>query len=171
MPPPDIERIEQLALAVEQWKEEPLRETARELVKAVLSLHASGLERILSLVGAKGDCGSEILAACAADELVASLLMLHNLHPRNLSERVEEALESVRPYLHSHGGNVELLAIDEGVVRLRLQGSCHGCPSSAATLKDSIERAILAAAPDVAAIEVDQPDAQQPHDLLQISTV
>jgi Fe-S cluster biogenesis protein NfuA/nitrite reductase/ring-hydroxylating ferredoxin subunit len=62
---------------------------------------------------------------------------------------VRGALEEVRPYLESHGGNVELLAIGDGVVRLRLQGSCSGCPSSSATLQLAIEDAIRKAAPDV----------------------
>jgi Fe-S cluster biogenesis protein NfuA len=61
----------------------------------------------------------------------------------------------VKPYLHSHGGNVELLGIEEGVVRLRLHGSCHGCPSSSATLKNTIEEAIMEKAPDVAGIRVE----------------
>ena len=81
---------------------------------------------------------------------------------------MQQALEKVRPYLFSHGGNVELLEVtDEGAVSLRLEGSCHGCPSSQITLKYSIEEAIYAAAPDVTAIHVqgtveNQPVAQQP---------
>jgi Fe-S cluster biogenesis protein NfuA len=68
---------------------------------------------------------------------------------------VRRALDKVRPYLHSHGGDVELLGISEGTVRLHLEGSCHGCPSSQVTLQTTIERAIYEAAPDVVAIEVD----------------
>ena len=59
------------------------------------------------------------------------------------------ALDEVRPYLASHGGDVELLGVEDGVVRLRLEGSCNGCPSSAMTLKLAIEEAIARAAPDV----------------------
>ena len=54
----------------------------------------------------------------------------------------------MRPALKSHGGEVTLLGVDDGVVRLKMEGSCHGCPSSAATLKNTIEEAIIAAAPD-----------------------
>ena len=86
---------------------------------------------------------------------MASLLLLHGLHPLDLEARVRQALEQVRPYLRTHGGDVELLGVDDGVVRLRMQGSCHGCPSSAVTLKHTIEEAIYDAAPDVAAIEVE----------------
>ena len=69
--------------------------------------------------------------------------------------RVEAALDSVRPYLGSHGGDVELLEVaDDGVVRLRLLGSCNSCPSSSVTLELAVEDAIEAAAPEVASIEV-----------------
>jgi Fe-S cluster biogenesis protein NfuA len=61
----------------------------------------------------------------------------------------------VRPYLRSHGGSVELLGVDDGVVRLRLEGNCHHCPSSAVTMKQTIEEAILGKAPEVAAVEVE----------------
>ena len=66
-----------------------------------------------------------------------------------------QALDKVRPYLGSHGGNVELLGVEDGVVRLRLQGSCDGCPSSQVTLKYAIEEGIYAVAPDITAIEVE----------------
>jgi Fe-S cluster biogenesis protein NfuA len=94
--------------------------------------------------------------------LISSLLLLHGLHPQDLEERVAAALERVRPDLHAHGGDVELLSIDDGVVRLRMQGNCDGCPSSAATLKFTIEQAIYAAAPDVAAIEVEGIESPPP---------
>ena len=66
-----------------------------------------------------------------------------------LEQRIVDALDEVRPYLESHGGNVELLAVEEATVRLRLQGSCSGCPSSTMTLKLAIEKAIQKAAPEV----------------------
>ncbi|HEX6493096.1 MAG TPA: NifU family protein, partial [Candidatus Dormibacteraeota bacterium] len=93
--------------------------------------------------------GSALLAALAGDDRVGSVLMLHGLHPVDTATRVQQALDSVRPYLASHGGNVELLGVEDGVVRLRLEGSCKGCPSSAATLRTAIEEAIATFAPDV----------------------
>ena len=67
-----------------------------------------------------------------------------------------EALDQVRPYLGSHAGGVELLGVDAaGVVHLRLEGSCDGCPSSVQTVKLAIERAIEEAAPEVAGVEVE----------------
>jgi Fe-S cluster biogenesis protein NfuA/nitrite reductase/ring-hydroxylating ferredoxin subunit len=89
------------------------------------------------------------------DDLVASLLVLHGLHPLNVEMRIARALDRVRPYLGSHGGDVKLLGVNEGVVHLRLEGSCHGCPSSTVTMKLAIERAIEEAAPEVVRIEVE----------------
>ena len=95
------------------------------------------------------------LDALAADELVSGLLLVHGLHPYDVTTRVAGALDSVRPYLGSHGGDVELLGVDDdGVVRLRLLGSCDSCPSSTVTLQLAVEGAIQAAAPEVTSIEV-----------------
>ena len=108
-----------------------------------------------------GQLNDEVLAALAADELVANLLIVHGLHPYGVDLRVEQALESVRPYLGSHGGDVELLEVtDAGVVRLRLLGSCNGCASSSVTLKLAVEGAIESAAPEVTAIEVEEAPAE-----------
>jgi Fe-S cluster biogenesis protein NfuA len=99
--------------------------------------------------------GPSAVSEFAADGLVASLLLLHGLHPVDFGTRVRSALDSVRPLLRSHGGGVELLGVADGVVRLRLEGSCHGCPSSAQTLRDAIETALYEAAPDLAGLEVE----------------
>jgi len=136
------------------------RERAEELVRLVADLYGAGLERLLTIVDDAGHVDDEVLAALAADDVVASLLLVHGLHPYDVTTRVEQALEGVRPYLGSHGGDVELLEVsDEGVVRLRLLGSCDGCPSSSVTLKLAVEGAIEAAAPEITTIEVDEPTA------------
>ncbi len=135
------------------------RERAEELVRLVADLYGAGLERVLTIVDDAGQLDDEVLAALAADDVVASLLLVHGLHPYDVTTRVEQALEGVRPYLGSHGGDVELLEVDEDIVRLRLLGSCDGCPSSSVTLKLAVEGAIEAAAPEITAIEVDEPTA------------
>jgi len=98
-----------------------------------------------------------LIDALVEDDLIASILLLHGLHPIDLETRVRQALEKVRPLLRSHGGNVELLGCSGGVVRLRMLGSCDGCPSSAMTLRHAIEAAIYEKAPDVTGIELDKP--------------
>jgi Fe-S cluster biogenesis protein NfuA/nitrite reductase/ring-hydroxylating ferredoxin subunit len=137
------------------------RERAEELVRAVVDLYGKGLERMLDTLYDAGRLDDDALDALAGDELVAGLLVVHGLHPYDLRTRVERALDSVRPYLGSHGGDVELIEVTEGqVVRLRLLGSCDGCPSSSVTLTLAVEGAVEAAAPEVTGIEVETPE---PH--------
>jgi len=154
------ERIEQLLDALGTGG--PLaRQRAEELVRVVVDLYGAGLERLLEIAGP--GLPESTVDALAADELVSGLLVVHGLHPYALSERVERALESVRPYLRSHGGDVELLGIDEGpqgcTVGLRLLGHCDGCAGSSATLRSAVEGAIETAAPEVVRIDVAEPTA------------
>lgn len=133
------------------------RERAEDLVREVTDLYGGGLQRILEVLDERALLDDATLDALTADELVASLLIVHGLHPKDVGTRVSEALDSVRPYLGSHGGDVELLDIsDDGVVSLRLLGSCNGCPSSSVTLKLAVEGAIESAAPEVTSIQVEQ---------------
>jgi Fe-S cluster biogenesis protein NfuA len=149
-----LQRLDALLREAEESADPASSARTREIVQAILDLHGTGLERLLGHVDAAGEAGASILDACANDEVVSGLLLLHGLHPLELEARVLRALEQVRPALRSHGGNVALVDVRDGIVRLRLEGSCHGCPSSAATMKLTIEEAILADAPEVAAIEV-----------------
>ncbi len=150
-----MERLEALIHEIEAFTDPTVRETAEEIVQALLELHGSGIERMLEIVDAAGDAGQPIINEIAADTMARHLLLLHGLHPVALEDRVRQALDRVRPYMASHGGFVELLGIPDGVVHLRLQGSCHGCPSSLLTLQLSIEKEIMDLAPDVAGIEVE----------------
>jgi Fe-S cluster biogenesis protein NfuA/nitrite reductase/ring-hydroxylating ferredoxin subunit len=129
------------------------RETARVAVQELLELYGEGLRRLSD--GVVAQAGADALRAAAADDLVAHLLLLHDAHPDPVESRIMRALDEVRPYLESHGGNVELLDVTAGVAHLRMEGSCSGCPSSSVTLKLAIEQAIEKAAPDVERIEAE----------------
>jgi Fe-S cluster biogenesis protein NfuA len=156
-------RIEELLARLRAAGDPAVAETAEEVVRLVVELYGAGLERTVELGG------PEVLERLVEDELVASLLVLHGLHPKDTETRVVEALDQVRPYLGSHAGGVELLGVDpEGVVHLRLEGSCDGCPSSTQTVKLAIERAIEAAAPEVTAVEVENFTREREPQLLQI---
>ncbi len=94
-----------------------------ELLQCVMGLYGAGLERVLESVG------PDAVRRLADDELVGNLLVLNDLHPDDVDTRVQRALDQVRPYLGSHAGGVSLSGVDaEGVVHLRLEGSCDGCP-------------------------------------------
>jgi Fe-S cluster biogenesis protein NfuA len=148
------DRIETLIGELGTIAEPRARETAEELVRRLLEFYGAGLARMVELVGASS-AAAPLLAGFEGDDLVATLLLLHGIHPRDLAERVVAALDRVRPTLGAHGGDVTLLGIEGGIVRLRLEGSCHGCPSSLLTMKSAIEREIAAAAPEVGGIEVE----------------
>jgi Fe-S cluster biogenesis protein NfuA len=155
------DRIEQLIGRLEATLDGPSFDVAEDLLRSVTELYGAGLARMVEL--AAGSPG--LIDDFAGDELVSSLLLVHGLHPRSLEARVEEALAHVRPMLAAHQGDVELLDIDPsaGAVRLRLLGSCDGCPSSSVTLQLAVERAIVDAAPEIIHIDVDEPSPAPPH--------
>jgi Fe-S cluster biogenesis protein NfuA len=150
-----LKSIEALVHRIEKLADPALTATAKELVQLLMDLHGAGIERMLEIINQTATSGPSIIDALGRDDLVRSLLLLYGFHPIALKSRVQQALEKTRPYLKSHGGNVELAGIDDsGAVTLRLEGNCHGCPSSSATLKLAVEEAIYDAAPDVTAIIV-----------------
>ena len=100
-----------------------------------------------------------------------SLLLLHDLHPLDVDARIQRALDQVRPYLGSHAGGVQYLGVTgEGVARLRLEGSCHGCPSSTVTVQLAIKGAVEDAAPEVTEVVVEGVTAPPAGPLLQIGS-
>jgi len=141
------ERIETL-IAASATGGAVFQERAEELVRLVADLYGAGLERLLDLLHEREVLSDDVLAALAGDDLVAGLLLVHGLHPYGARTRIEQTLAGVP--------HVELLDVsDDGVVRLRMLGSCA---SSAAALKVSVRDAIEAAAPEVTAIEVEEPE-------------
>lgn len=124
------------------------RAQAEELLRALITLYGEGLRRVICAIERAPDA-PRILGDICADPFVASLLLVHDLHPVPLRARIEGALDKARPYIRSHGGEVEVLAVEDGIVELRLSGTCDGCPASSATMKLTIEREIRAVAPEV----------------------
>jgi Fe-S cluster biogenesis protein NfuA/nitrite reductase/ring-hydroxylating ferredoxin subunit len=155
-----VARVETLLGDMASLPDPGTREKATAVVQALLDLYGEGLERIVERVAERDD--GALAEALAGDELVSHLLILHGLHPVPLEARVRAALDEVRPYLESHGGNVDLVGLDGGIARLRLEGSCSGCPSSTMTLKLAIEDAINKAAPDVEGIEAEGAASSEP---------
>ena len=149
-----IQRVEELTAQVEQLPDPVARRTAQDLVSAVIDMYGQGLERIVEVLDEDESAG-EIKQQIADDGIVASLMLIHDLYPVPVEERVAEALDNVRPYMESHGGNVELVSLEEGVARIRLEGSCDGCPASSSTLELAIKTALEETAPDLLGIEVE----------------
>ncbi len=150
-----VERVQELQAALETCGESVPRGLAEELVSAVVQMYGAGLERIVGSVSEAGPDGEQIAASLLDDPLVATLLLIHDLHPVSLEQRVQQALDSVRPYMESHGGNVELLSLEDGVARIHLRGSCSDCSASSVTLELAIKQALEEAAPDLEGLEVE----------------
>ncbi|GLZ12932.1 hypothetical protein Acsp04_31670 [Actinomadura sp. NBRC 104425] len=147
--------LERLLARLEQTPG-PTAETALDAVAVLTEVYGEALARVLDRTG-PGPA-----AALADDELVGHLLALHGLHPATVEQRVRGALEQVRPYLRSHGGDVELSGVDGGVARVRLTGGCGSCASSARTLETAVRDAVLAAVPEVTAVEQVPPGPDGP---------
>jgi Fe-S cluster biogenesis protein NfuA/nitrite reductase/ring-hydroxylating ferredoxin subunit len=150
-----LDRVQQLSAQLDELPDPEARRLAQDLVSAIIAMYGDGLERIMATVASARDAGATILDQLAQDGAVASLLLIHDLYPVSLEERVHEALETVRPYMESHGGNVELVSLQDGVAKLVLQGSCNGCSASRATLELAIKQALEEHAPDLAGLEVE----------------
>ena len=148
----------------------------RELVARVESLlgdlDARATGAVQALVELYGEALARVVAGAdpTEDELLSHLLLVHDLHPVDVETRVRRALDDVRPYLGSHGGDVELVAVEEGVARVRLGGTCNGCPSSSVTLRNAIEEAIMQAAPELERVDAEGVTEPQPA-LVQIGSL
>jgi Fe-S cluster biogenesis protein NfuA/nitrite reductase/ring-hydroxylating ferredoxin subunit len=144
-----IARVQELTGRLEHLDDPACRNLAEELTSAVVQMYGAGLERIVELA----DAGTR--DEMSKDSLVAGLLMIHDLYPVPIEERVVQALDTVRPYMESHGGNVELLGIEDGIAKLRLEGSCKSCRASSSTLELAVQQALQDAAPDLLGMDVE----------------
>ena len=108
--PAAVARVDALLGEVEALPDPAARETATALAQALLELHGEGLGRLIGHVSDQ----AELAAAVGDDPVVANMLLLHGLHPVPLEQRVRGALDEVRPYLETHGGNVELVGVEDG---------------------------------------------------------
>ena len=104
-----LDRVQQLTAQIDELPDARARELAQELVAAVIAMYGDGLARIMDVIARSREAGATILDELSQDGAVASLLLIHDLYPVSLEERVIEALDTVRPYMESHGGNVELV--------------------------------------------------------------
>jgi Fe-S cluster biogenesis protein NfuA len=153
------ERVEKLAAKLENAGDPETRAAALDLVQSVVQLHGLALARMLEALASTPE-GEAALLEAVNDDLVSAMLLLHGLHPDELETRVLRGIEKVRPYLKSHGGDVELADVRDGIVRLVLHGSCESCPSSSLTLKTAVEEALFEAAPDIVEIVAENAAAQ-----------
>lgn len=150
------EKIQSLLDYFEQETSPETHSHALELVRALMDLHGNCFSQIVSAIADRGDPGKEILNSLIEDEAVSGLLILYGLHPLSLTERVKRAVEDLTKTLKSHNATVELIAIAEGVVRLRLTANGNGCHSSASALKQLITETMMGVAPDAGEMSIEE---------------
>lgn len=148
-----VARTEALLRQIEALEEGQGKSLAIECIQALFELYGEGLARLVNQETQQQS--AKLLERCKQDELLSHLLLLHGLHPDDVESRVQQALDEVRPYMETHGGNVELLGVRAGVAYLRLVGSCHGCAASSTTMKLAVEKAIQKFAPDLLGVEAE----------------
>jgi Fe-S cluster biogenesis protein NfuA len=156
-----LQSIERMLGEIEGSADPALRTSVRQLVQSVMDLHGAGLDRILELIRADSAGGESLIHKLGRDELVASLLVLYGLHPLHLEARITEGLDKARARLRSHQGEVELLSVRDGVVRLRLHANGHGCGSTGQALKELVEDAVYQCAPDIASLVIEDAGEKQ----------
>jgi Fe-S cluster biogenesis protein NfuA len=150
-------RIEELVRRLDEIPNRESRDTARALMEAILELHGAGMERMMDIVFEQGDTGRAAIRRFAADELISSLLLLHDLHPDDLETRVHRALAKTH-------GNAELVSVFEGVVRVRLTGG--GCG-----LRDSVEALVRDAAPDLVELVMEETIQPPSNDFVPLASI
>jgi Fe-S cluster biogenesis protein NfuA len=150
-----LQRIGELVDELEKISDPELRASTKSLVQLLLDLHSAGLERVMEIVACGGESGQRTADELGRDPLVSSLLVLYGLHPLDLQSRIAQAVERIQPRVRKGGGELELLRIDNGGVRLHLQMARHICGSTAKSLKAMVEDALYEAAPDLSHLSIE----------------
>ena len=150
------QQLDALVRAFEQLPFPEVREMVFDLLQAVDTMHRLGMGRLVVALQAHGQ--ADLLERVAQDPIIHSLFLLYDLIPGAELAEVEAALDSVRPYIHGHGGAVEILDVADGVVHLRLSGACQGCSGAATTLKRGVEAALRQGFPGFKAMVVHEPE-------------
>lgn len=145
----DIQSLESLTT---DWDEQQ-QNTLQALKQAHDDLNKEAFTRMIRALKS-APIALAILKEAIGDEVVYAVLRYHGILKATLHERVEDALDSVRPYLKNHGGNVELVEIRQpDTVVIRLLGACDGCPASSLTLSEGVEKAIKEYCPEITTIK------------------
>lgn len=152
----ELERLVQAITSLEGlvagW-DESQRLTVQALKTAIEDLNKEAFKRLIRAL--KDDTAARAsLGRAVTDPLVYGVLRFHGLVKESLQARIERALDEVRPFMATHGGDVELVAVKPpDTVEVRLIGSCHGCPASSQTLTEGVEKAIRGHCPEILHIQ------------------
>jgi len=163
------ERVETLLAELGSQAGPQAAATAEELVSCLVELYGAGLASIVRIIGSD-PAGQALMERLACDPLVESLLLLHDLHPLPVADRVQRAIEAVMPQLGAHAGAAEFAGLDQtGAVRIRLELTDHGRQAHAGAVQEALEQAVADAAPDASGVRFEVVAAASELPLLQIT--
>jgi Fe-S cluster biogenesis protein NfuA len=151
----DMQRIGGLVQEIDSIADPAVRAASKNLVQSLMDLHGAALEKALDIVAEAGEPGMDIIDRLGRDSLVSSVLILYGLHPEDLESRVVKAVNRVRPQLRKQGCEVELLGVNDGAIRLRVEAGSHTCSSTAKTVQAILERALYDGAPDMTSLAIE----------------
>ena len=141
------------AVAALEGLDPAARKVAEELKEAIEAVHRAGLVTMVQAMRAD-DGARAVLFELIDDPAVRLLLSLHGIIRPDPITHAGQVLDSVRPQLHSHGGDVSLVGIEDGTAFVRLEGACNGCSMSSVTLRNLVEEALVQGVPSISAVEV-----------------
>lgn len=157
-----LDRVSELVSGLLEHADPSVAAAAEELVDWLDVYHREGLGRLVEMI--RHWRGELFLEQAALDPVVGELLATYSLGvdvDQATTDRVVQlALDEVRPYVHSHGGEIEVLSVAEGVVRLRMHGTCNGCTAAGDTVADRIEVALREHWIDFRRVELEEPTAE-----------
>ncbi len=151
---------------MEEIEDGKTREEVFALLEGIDVLHRQGFGRILDLIGSLG--GPQAVEQISQDPIVRTLLEMYDLPEADEQMQVERVLEDVYPYFQSHGGKLNLLGVENGRVRVRLSGSCEGCPGTATTLQRVVEEALREGFPAFKELVAEEPPPPAPKNIVQL---
>ena len=149
-----VRKLGELVTRFDEMPDSPQKTTGRELVQLLMDVHSQGLERMLELVFESRESGSALIDRLGRDDAAGGLLLLYSLHPDAFETRVHNAVERLQSRLRKLSCAIQLLAAENGVVRVQLEKGGHSCGSSAHELRTIVENGIFELAPDVTSLEI-----------------
>lgn len=149
-----VRKLGELIAQFDQMPDSTQKSAGKELVQLLMDVHGQGLERMLELVFESRESGSALIERLGKDDVAGGLLLLYSLHPDALETRIQTAIERIRPRLRKLSCAIELLSIENAVVRVELTKGGHSCGSSTRELQAIVEGGIYELAPDIASLEI-----------------
>jgi hypothetical protein len=152
----DLQKVGALVQDLQAIADPASQSAAKELVRVLMSIHGAGLQRIQEILKRSGELGSSLLDDLAKDPVVSGLLVLYDLHPKEMQVRVEDKLREMSSKLFRMGAEVQLLSTAEGLVRVRVHvNGGSACGSTLRQVQTMLEDAMYEAAPDLSGVVVE----------------